>query len=47
MDWGEAAEAGFTDTIHFNLIFNIILIVPRTRTVAKIRILHSVEEIKR
>ena len=44
---GRGAEAGYRETIHFNFILNIIFIVPRTRTVAKIRILHCVEEIKR
>ena len=45
---GRGAEAGYTDTIHFNFILNIIFIVPKhgVRTVAKTRIRHSVEEIK-
>ena len=34
-------------TIHFNFILSIIFIVPRSRAVAKTRIRHSVEEIKR
>ena len=32
VDRGEGAEAAYTDTYHFNFIFNILFIVLRTRS---------------
>ena len=40
--WG-GGRGGYTDTIHFNFILNIIYIVPRARAVANTRIRHSDE----